>query len=126
MKPMTVGKYDLGGDIVVVRLCDGGGGDYEVPFNGTPTVISIGGDQECFGRLAGVLLHEAKEFCDMRIGCLYIHTGYVAKENGSYTIMETHLQHSEACARVGWFMADCLPDLKRKWAEWKRARHKKR
>ena len=122
MKQVIVGRYDLGGEPVIVKLQPGNHAEFAVPFNGTPTVMLIGSDVENWGQLVGLLMHEAKEFCDTRIGCRYAVTGDVAKDNGSYMFVETHLQHSEVCARVGWFLADCFLDLSTAWGKWKKAK----
>lgn len=110
--------YDLGGDSVIVKLRKGVGGNFAKNYDGTPAIFEIGADCGEWPEFVGALVHEAKEFADMRTGCRFVITGDTAKDNGSYVFVETHLQHAEVSARVGWFLADCLPHMQKAWRKW--------
>ncbi len=124
MKSLAVGTFDLWGVTIHLKLREGQNADFLQTFDGKPMVMRIGADVECWQNVVGLLLHEVKEFTDMQIGCRYVVTADAAKDNSSYLFVETHTQHSEVCARIGWFLADCLPALETAWKKWKKQQKK--
>jgi hypothetical protein len=82
----------------------------------------IGFDEEEWGRLVISVLHEAKEFVQMRMGLRFIPGVDYANDAAGYVFMETHAQHAEVCARVGWFLATCMPDVCKAWRAWKKGK----
>jgi len=122
MKLATVGVYDLGSESVVLMLRSGTGADFSTR-SGTPkdkACIWVGADQEQWGAVVSSLLHEAKEFTEMRMGCRWTPDIDYARDAAGYMFLETHAQHSEVCARVGYFLSNCLPSLASVWNKWKK------
>jgi hypothetical protein len=121
MKDVIVGTFELNDEPVLLVLRAGVGGNYlSRSDDRKPVLFQVGGDQTYWRDVVGSLLHEAKEFVDMRMGCRFEPSPNYAYDNGSYLFVETHTQHSEVCWRVGAFLAQCLPDLERAWKQWQR------
>lgn len=123
MKHKIVGTYDLWGETVLLKLREGIDGGFLKNYDCKPTEMFLGADVGKWQSLVGILAHEAKEFLDTEMGCRYAVTGDAAKDNGSYLFVATHTQHSEMCARLGWFLADCLPDLSAAWKQWQKEKN---
>ena len=124
MKQVIVGTYDLGAESVVLILRPGMGGDFHTrsdPPRKMPC-ISVGADSGSWQKLVAWLVHEVVEVVMMRMGLRYVPDVDYARDAAGYLFVETHAQHSEVCARVGWFLADCLPDLNKAWKKWKKAK----
>ncbi len=120
MKQKIVGTFELNDETVLLVLREGVGGNYLSRSDDRKSVLfQVGGDQTDWRDVVGSLLHEAKEFVDMRLGCRLEPSPNYAYDNGSYLFVETHTQHSEVCWRVGAFLAQCLPDLWMAWKKWR-------
>lgn len=123
MKQKIVGTYMLNDEPIVLALREGTGGDFTTrPETKQPAIISVGaGGPNAEWRFAvGILLHEAGEFVAVRMGLRYRPSGEFAMDNGSHVFLMTHTQYSELTARVGEFLAECLPDLCDAWRKWKK------
>jgi hypothetical protein len=122
-REVKVGVYDLGAESVELWLRPGGGAGFSTRSGSQEArgmaVIRCGSDTT-WGEMVGNLLHEAKEFIQMRMGTRMVPDVDYARDQAGYAFFETHTQHSEACARVGHFLSECLPDLGRAWKQWKK------
>lgn len=121
MRQKIVGTYRLGGQMVQVVLRKGAGGKcYPMPGDIPYPRIEVGADQETWAEVVAVAMHEAAELV-----CSYLHYRYEPTNMDgndllSLVFIMTHPQFSELCARVGMFLAACLPDLAKAWKEWKK------
>ena len=116
MKRIHIGHYPLGPEAVLVILRNDLGG--EIYFNseqGLPPTIVVGGGYDKWNRVAECLHHEAMELAMARIGCRFEPAPDYSQDHGSYLFCMTHAQFSEVSARVGSFIAMCLPDLAKQW-----------
>lgn len=122
-KPRKIGIYDLGAEAVELWIRPGTGAGFSTQSGSKqqrrPARITCGMDIEP-DEVVGNLIHEAKEFCDMRMGCRHVPDLDYARDAAAYTFIETHTQHSELCARVGFFLAECLPDLQKAHRQWRK------
>lgn len=128
---MVVGTYDLGAEAVELALVPGVSGGFSTrsgPKRDKRRMarIEVGADYLYWWEVVTCLQHEAKEFCDMRMGCRWEPDIDYSNNAAGYLFVETHAQHGEICARVGYLFADCLPDLAKAWKQWKKERNKKR
>jgi hypothetical protein len=108
-----VGSYILGIRAVDVYWERGGDGSFYGAGSGkdnTVGEINIGIDLPWF-QLLGVVLHEALEMALNDMCCRWRPSNRYSEDNACYLFTMTHDQFSEAVARVGSFLADCLPDL---------------
>lgn len=124
VKQKIFGTYNLGGEPVQVALREGTGGDWETRTQeNRMAILRVSGDDpDNWPGMVGVLLHEAEEFVASRMGLRFRPSPDFSGDNGSYTFLMTHTEYSELTARVGLFMAVCLPDLARAWGQWGRAK----
>lgn len=124
MRQKIVGTYDLGGESVQLALREGDGGDWDSRTpEGRMPLLRVGDDgSDSWPGVVGVLLHEAEELVSARMGLRFRPNPDFAGDNGSYVFLMTHTQYSELTARVGLFMAVCLPDLARAWGQWRKVK----
>ncbi len=119
-----LGIYDLGAETIEVYVRDGTGAEF-CTWSGPKgerhiASIVVGMDYSEFYRVVVNLMHEAKEMSDMRMGCRLCPDIDYARDSGGYVFMETHAQHGEVCARVGYLLTECWSDLSRAWNKWKK------
>lgn len=120
MSKRLVGTYTLGYENVRLYLRDGVGGDLNTrPDNTGPAAIYIGSDMEWW-YLVGVLLHEAFEFQTIRMGLRFKSDSSMCSSYADFLFVMTHEQFSDAMHRVGQFIDECLPDLKKAYGATKR------
>ncbi|MCE5324904.1 MAG: hypothetical protein LLG01_00670 [Planctomycetaceae bacterium] len=121
MRQKIVGTYRLGGQMVQVVLREGRGGEgYPLPGDIDYPRIKIGADSRDWQYVVGVAMHEASELVASYLHYRYGPTNMDADDLLSLVFIMTHPQFSELCARVGMFLADCLPDLSAAWKKWKK------
>lgn len=123
--PVTVGVYDLGAESVEIALRAGTGADFTTRSGSIGPrqmpLIALGADQDDWSRLVAALVHEVYEVSAMRMGCRFVPDLDYARDAGGYVFVATHAQHSEICARVGYLLVECLPDLATAWKKWQKA-----
>lgn len=124
-RPIKVGVYNLGSESVELVLREGNGANFDTRSSrdgqADMTVIEIGGDGSTdWGEILSRLTYEAMELMAMRMGCRFVSDPDYARDLCGYAFMMTHAQHSQLCGRVGYFLADCLPDLARAWKQWRK------
>jgi len=121
MKKQIIGIYEIGYERVQVVFRAGLGGEfYLCPRDGKIPRIVIGADQDRWSEVVTVLLHEAMEMIILRVGGRYKPTNRIMSDHGCYLFCFDHDQFSDACARVGEFMASALPEVGTAWKKWKR------
>lgn len=126
MKELHVGVYDLGAESVEVQLRSGLGGDWTTRSDvGKMALIQVGADHEEWYGLVVAILHELMDLTGFRMGCIFRYSPNYSRDNGAQLFVYDHTGHSEMCARVGWFLADCLPDLARAWDKWKKEKKRR-
>lgn len=119
-----VGRYELGTWTVTLYLNPNeGGGSFDAVSDGIEIVV---GGKRPWAGVVGVLVHEAMELClsDMRAR-FKPDIDYADSADG-YLFAMNHEQFSEACARVGIFVASCINDLCDAYRRSKRPRKVKR
>lgn len=121
MKQTVIGSYRLGPHAVQLVLREDDGGEfYLVPESGHAPRIKVGADHKDWGEMVSVLHHEAMELAMTMTGVRYQPAPDFANDHGAYLFVMTHAQFSEAGARTGRFLSDCLPDLARAWKKWRK------
>jgi len=121
LRQQVVGAYQLGSHMVQVVLREGDGGEYYVLPGDIPHPrIKVGADQGEWSDVVEVLLHEAMEQVMADLGYRWEPTNAVSRDRLGMMFMMAHPEFSEVCARVGLFLALCLPDVGVAWREWKK------
>lgn len=64
-----------------------------------------------------VLLHETFEFLCARAGLRYMQTGLMAEDPTNCSLLMTHTQFAEICARQSAFVSQVQGALKRAWRQ---------
>jgi len=119
MRQKIVGVYDLGWEQVQLVLTEGENGRYlYIPEKDSLPRMEIGGDVSSAGELIGIVLHEATEMSLDRLRVRHIVIGSMGGGNSDIRFFYDHGIHQDACARVGEFLAACLPDLAKAWKKW--------
>jgi hypothetical protein len=116
-----VGTYRLGDEMVQLVLREGGGADfYERPGDIPYPRMKVGADQPAVGWLMDSVMHEAQErsMAVMRLRFQRTDSYYV--DSTAWIFVLTHEEFTESCHRAGMFLGECLPDLRRAWAAWKK------
>jgi hypothetical protein len=124
MRQSIVGTYDLGAESVELYVRPGTGADFST-HSGTVrkrqiAAIYVGMDYATWDGVVTCLLHEAKEAVEMRMGVRLRPDIDFSRDAAGWYFFSTHAQHSEMCARVGYFLAQCLPDVERIWKQWRK------
>ena len=118
-----IGIYHLGCEEAELFLRDGTGGDVELcPGNGRPTKITLGGDYENWREIVDSLIHEVMELVMIREGLRFSPDPNHCSDMSNFIFCMNHVQYTNTCARVGMFIAECLPDLATAWGRWKKGR----
>lgn len=121
MRQAIVGIYPLGHIDVEVVLREGSGAEYwSRPDKGHIPTIKIGADQRQWGCIVECAMHEAMEFELTERMHRFIPCADLGRDNGVYSFHFSHAEFSDACNRVGFFLAACLPDLATAWKKWKK------
>ncbi len=121
MKQKIVGVFSLGFEDIQVVLREGSGGEfYNCPGKGEIPRIKIGADCREWKDVVSVFLHEAFEFTYNRLGCRFNNSYDMGNDSAAYLFIATHIQFSDACARVADGVASALPELSTAWAKWKK------
>lgn len=124
MKQIFVGSYYLGREYVDVILTEENGGCYYLaPEKQRPPRIKIG-IQDDWQETVSIVLHEIQELCMDKLRCRYDATNNMANDHSSYLFILDHITFSDVCARVGKFLADALPDIAKKYSEFKKNEHR--
>jgi hypothetical protein len=115
------GKYELGDEFVQIVLREGDGAEFwlcpgDIPY----PRIKVGADQDNWRDVVANLKHEAEELTMVRLRLRYYPGSSYAADHGSYLFAFNHSQFCELSARVAYFLVDCLPDLAKAWAKWKK------
>lgn len=119
MKQRIIGVYDIGHEQVELVLCEGTGGEFNcIPEHGHIPRIKIGADYSKWRDVASVLYHESFEFVLQRMGCRFECDADCGGDSAGYTFILTHVQLSDACARVAMFTTAALPELAKIWKGW--------
>ncbi len=122
MKQVIIGHYSLGPQQVHLVLREGDGGEfYSQPADGEVPRIKVGADYKSWSSVVRVLHHEAMEFAMTQTRVRYSPSPDYSCGHDGYVFIMTHPQFSEVGARVGEFLADCLPDVSRAWSRWQKA-----
>ena len=117
----VVGTYQLGSHMVQVVFREGVGGEYFVLPGDIPHPrIKVGADQRDWSDVVEVLLHEAMEQEMEDLGYRWEPTNSVSRDRLGMMFVMRHPEFSEVCARVGLFLAVCLPDVAAAWRKWKK------
>lgn len=120
MKQVIIGIYEIGYDQVELILREDTGGEfYLIPEKGSIPRIKVGADYEKWQDVVTVLLHESYEFMIDRLQGRYTLYNDLSNDHGAYTFVFDHVTFSDVCARVSEFISKALPDLEKKWNEWK-------
>lgn len=118
MRQKIVGIYDIGHEDVELVLREGTGGEFfATPEHGHIARIKVGAEG-AWADVVGTLLHEAMECAACRMKCRFTALDKWSEDLTSILIMMPHADFSDACARVGIFVASALPDLARAWKAW--------
>lgn len=121
MKQKIVGVYNIGSEDVELVLRDGTGGEfYATPEDGHIARIKVGADYKEWHSVVETLLHEAMECAACRMKCRFVQLDKWSEDLSGVTIIMSHSDFSDACARVGLFVSEALPDLARAWKAWGR------
>jgi hypothetical protein len=103
---------------VQVALRDGIGGEFVWCDDDPCARITVGADHDAWGDVVAVVLHEAEEAVAVQLLLRFsLHDSY-ARDRLSLLFVMTHPQLSEVCARVGPFLAACLPEIEAAWKQW--------
>lgn len=119
-KPVKVGVYDLGSESVEIMARSGIGAEFTTRSDEQMMpLVTLGFDNTWEGIVANIT-HELAELTAVRMNCRYHDSVDYARDNGARLFVYTHTQHSEVCARVGYFLAACYDDLSKAWKKWKK------
>ncbi len=125
MKQVIVGTYRCGDDQYQVVLREGNGADFFFqPGDILHGRVKIGADVENWRNVVTALMHEAIEASIARICCRYTPDDEYGRDSASYVFVLRHEQFSDACARAGMMLSDCLPDLSVAWKKWQEKKRK--
>lgn len=109
-----IGKHQLGWREIdlYVQPYSSGGSFQAVPGDGRDAIMKIGMDHDCWPEVMEVILHEAHEFnlCDLGVGYRPQNV-YSGNCSDGVFFMYNHNQHTEACARTAYFLANTIPLL---------------
>lgn len=120
MKQVIVGNYYMGPESVEIVFREGGGGElYPTPELGHIARIKIGADNDAWGGILRVLLHEVMELAFLRVNCRYDSDNNLGNAHDSYLFVAKHADFTEVCARAAEFMSACLPDFEQAWKEYR-------
>ncbi len=109
--------------MVQLVLREGSGGEcYPLPGDIPHPRVKVGADQAQWSDVVVVTLHEAAELVASTLLYRYEQTNDDGNDRLSLLFVMTHPQFSEVCARVGMFLAQCLPDLGVAWKKWRKGR----
>lgn len=121
MKQKIVGVYGIGLQEVQVVLREGTGGEfYFAPESGKCCRIKVGADGD-WKRCVSTVLHEAFEMEMTKSHCRFAPAPDFGCDHAGYLFQMDHPMFSDVVARLGGFLADCLPQLSRAYSAW----HKK-
>jgi hypothetical protein len=128
MKRRFVGHYYLNGSAISLWLREGDGAEFESApgKRGDCAKIEIGWSDQ-FWDILNRLLHEANEFVltDM-CSRYYDRLGYPA-DTGGYLFVMDHHKFTLMNQFTGYFLSQCLDDLKKAWRNWdKKPKSKKK
>ena len=105
----VLGIYSIGNIKVRVRLLGNWRG--AAVYASAPPEISVGCRNEDWPFTVGLLTHEAMEFALERLGARYEPSPDYARATDGYVFHFDHRALGEACAEVGIFLAEVLPDF---------------
>ncbi len=118
---LFIGTYDLGLEQVDLWVRSGFGADFAMaPEKGRCPKIQVGLETGTWQEAVGRLHHEAMELTMAKMGLRYSESPDYARDNGASLFVMTHTQFSEASARTGMFLAQCLPDFGRGFRKWRK------
>ncbi len=121
MRQKRIGIYFLGRTEVEVFAREGNGGEfYFSPEKGHLPRMKIGMDYKDWGDVVEVVVHEAMEFCLDEMRTRYECSNDITQDHAAYLFVFQHKDLSEACSRVGQFVAEVLPDLSTAYRRWKK------
>lgn len=120
-----VGRYDLGGNKVelFLDLSTGSGSFNSFGQDDRPAVIV--GTQGGWSQFVEVLVHELAEYALTDIRCRFRPSPDYSQGTDSYTFSCDHRQFSEMAARVGYFLAECLPIASRVFKKYNKKKPRK-
>ncbi len=128
MKQKIIGIY-IGREQCQLVLREGTGGEFWVtPEKGSLPRIKVGAGEVggTWKSVVDVLLHEALELQLYRLGCRFEPSDDMGRDHATYLFVLNHCQFSDAVARTGLLLAQCLPDLAREWRRWNRPAKKRK
>ena len=128
MKQVIVGHYYCGYESIQVVLREGFGGEFFVtPELGSVARVKIGADQDTWGEMLAVFLHELFEFSLVRLGKRFEQDGnIIPKSSSSFLFVMNHEEMHLAVSMVAGCMEDCVPDLGKAWDKWQKKKKKKK
>jgi hypothetical protein len=123
MRQKIVGTYRLGDEMVQLVLREGGGADfYTTPGDIPNPRMKIGADRQSLDWLIDSVQHEAQEHSMSILRLRFLRGDSYYVDSTAYVFMLDHEEFTEVCHRAAMFLGDCLPDLKRAWAKWKKGK----
>ena len=105
-----VGKYRVGSRWVELFLVDGLDGRFATAPPSGITLIEIGSEGQ-WHETVSTLIHESTELALLDCQARFAPSPDYANSNDGYLFVCDHLTFGEATARVGIFVAACLPDM---------------
>lgn len=123
LRQQIVGTYRIGDERVQLVLREGTGANfYERPDDIQCPRMTIGADQKNIGWLIDSVQHEAQERSMAVIRARWNRTDSYYVDSTSYLFIITHEEFTDVCHRASMFLAECLPDLKKAWKQWKKGK----
>lgn len=112
-KPIRVGVFDIGTEMVVLNLLPGeSGGDFRYyPNKNDRPEINVGLDHDRWRECVDVLIHEALEFIMERKELRFERTCKFNADHADYLFIFNHPEFTDACARLALFLTDALPKV---------------
>jgi hypothetical protein len=109
-----VGIFDAGTRNVELYIREGRDAEFHLqPEKNQQAKITLGTADYKWWEIMSNLTHEITEFVLTDMGLRYAPAPDISQDNGNYYFAMSHTQFSEVTARVGLFLSEAMPVLRR-------------